>query len=595
MSLGNKRKATGGGCIIQHKASGLYLTDVGGTANPTTVRIEALATPGTDAYKKQVWRVASEDYYVELGLAASFNDIDIDVGESKTASINKSPSSASWSSYTDFDYTITSGSDYLSYDANTHKFTGVKRGTDSSTNPIMVSVTATHKTTGLTKYFNIKINRNAIIIIPGIIGSELYAGEDYGCFKKGMPLISTALFNCLYGEGTFTQKFNTWKQTNSDYLTSTNVTLIEYANCLYDFLRCNTDGTTNKLVYTKGYKASVSSDDELDFTSYCGTFNYYYTIYNELASDPIVGNGYYVEFFSYDWRLSNAVSAVELDSFIEEHNYDNITLIAHSMGGLVASSYLAMGPEQQSKIEGLYYLAAPLLGSPEMANVLGRLDFSNLTGGDIPTLFTEILNEILSYVTITPDALQNLLCTYQSVYEMLPTERYFSLANKTYMTQRSTLGNLSTLNYSQSINALQTRHCYPFLSSLNNNAKNFHNNLFNADGTHISQSYNTYYLYVVGRSTLTTLESISTLNISTNMIDYSLIRSGFTTEGDSMVPKWSAALNGAPNSNRIYKCSNPDTGHTSMLWNSDVLNFITKNIQGAYVYNATNYFTRGYN
>ena len=79
------------------------------------------------------------------------------------------------------------------------------------------------------------------------------------------------------------------------------------------------------------------------------------------------------------------------------------------------------------------------------------------------------------------------------------------------------------------------------------------------------------------------------------MIDYSLIRSGFTTEGDSMVPKWSAALNGAPNSNRIYKCSNPDTGHTSMLWNSDVLNFITKNIQGAYVYNATNYFTRGYN
>ena len=87
------RSATGGGCIIQHKSSGLYLTDVGGTANPTTVRIEALATPGTDAYKKQVWRVASEDYYVELGLTTSFNDIDIDVGESKTACVPY----ASWS------------------------------------------------------------------------------------------------------------------------------------------------------------------------------------------------------------------------------------------------------------------------------------------------------------------------------------------------------------------------------------------------------------------------------------------------------------------------------------------------------------------
>ena len=78
------RLATGGGYIIQHKASGLYLTDVGGTANPTTVRIEALATSGTDAYKKQVWRIANEDYYVELDLALSFNDIDIDVGESKS-------------------------------------------------------------------------------------------------------------------------------------------------------------------------------------------------------------------------------------------------------------------------------------------------------------------------------------------------------------------------------------------------------------------------------------------------------------------------------------------------------------------------------
>ena len=158
------RSATGGGCIIQHKASGLYLTDVGGTANPTTVRIEALATPGTDAYKKQVWRVASEDYYVELGLAASFDDIVIDVGETKTALINKSPSSASWASYTDFDYSITSGGSYVTYDSTTHKFTGLAAG--------VATINATHKTTGTTKTFY-------VFVFDGIYSIECLINSTY--------------------------------------------------------------------------------------------------------------------------------------------------------------------------------------------------------------------------------------------------------------------------------------------------------------------------------------------------------------------------------------------------------------------------------
>ncbi len=143
-------RSVSGGVVIQHKTSGLYLTDVGGAANPTTIRIETLATSGTDAYKKQVWRVVNEDYYVELGITASFNDISIDVGETKSASVQKSPSSASWASYTDFDYIIMSGDDYVSYDADTHKFIGTKPGT--------ASITATHKTTGISKTITITVS-----------------------------------------------------------------------------------------------------------------------------------------------------------------------------------------------------------------------------------------------------------------------------------------------------------------------------------------------------------------------------------------------------------------------------------------------------
>lgn len=110
------------------------------------------------------------------------------------------------------------------------------------------------------------------------------------------------------------------------------------------------------------------------------------------------------------------------------------------MGGLVASAYLVMEPEQQSKIDGLYYIASPLLGSPEMANVLGNLDFSNLSGGAFNTLMSDVVNVLLSFATLTYDPLRNLLCNYQSVYELMPSEYYFSLANKFYMTKRSTLG-----------------------------------------------------------------------------------------------------------------------------------------------------------
>lgn len=141
------RIASGGGYIIQHKVSGMCLTDGGESENPSTVKIATTATPGTDAYNKQVWRVANEDYYVELGVAFSFDDLAIDVGESKAPSINKRPGSAFWASYTDFDYTIVSGSQCISFNASTHKYSGVATG--------IATINATHKTTGIIKTFYI--------------------------------------------------------------------------------------------------------------------------------------------------------------------------------------------------------------------------------------------------------------------------------------------------------------------------------------------------------------------------------------------------------------------------------------------------------
>ena len=144
------RLATGG-YIIQHKTSGLYLSGVSSDSNPSSVCLYALASPGTDAYKKQVWRTTHEEDYVELGDDASFHNMDIEVGEAQNASINKSPGSTSWASYTDFDYIIDSGSQHVSYNASTKKFTGVTPGT--------AAITATHKVTGISRSFSIAVSR----------------------------------------------------------------------------------------------------------------------------------------------------------------------------------------------------------------------------------------------------------------------------------------------------------------------------------------------------------------------------------------------------------------------------------------------------
>lgn len=137
-----------GRVLIQHKASGLYLSGINSETDKTTLCLYALGTPGTTAYAKQVWRIAGEDYYVELGYGVTFNDIALDIGESKTASINKRPSNAIWASYKDFEYCfISEGNGHVSYDVDTNRFTRLSYGT--------VRVLATHKTTGISRTFYI--------------------------------------------------------------------------------------------------------------------------------------------------------------------------------------------------------------------------------------------------------------------------------------------------------------------------------------------------------------------------------------------------------------------------------------------------------
>ena len=116
--------------------------------------------------------------------------------------------------------------------------------------------------------------------------------------------------------------------------------------------------------------------------------------------------------FPYDWRYSTAVSAGQLTERIDEildiSGAEQVDIISHSMGGIVAKKYIA--DHGRDKIDQLVFLGTPHLGSP--------LAFKTLTWGDnlgykwhnIPLLS---INEV-KFIS------QN----FPSMFELLPSREY---------------------------------------------------------------------------------------------------------------------------------------------------------------------------
>lgn len=72
--------------------------------------------------------------------------------------------------------------------------------------------------------------------------------------------------------------------------------------------------------------------------------------------------------FPYDWRQDNNITANLLKNKIQEiktiTGRDKVDIIAHSMGGLIARSYIE-GVDYQNDIDQVIFLGTPHKGSPE--------------------------------------------------------------------------------------------------------------------------------------------------------------------------------------------------------------------------------------
>lgn len=118
--------------------------------------------------------------------------------------------------------------------------------------------------------------------------------------------------------------------------------------------------------------------------------------------------GEQVETFYYDWRQNNLCHVKKLQSMICERNADEVIIVAHSMGGIIAKLFLNTCADKlvRNKVKKLITLGTPWLGSAEAYNALKF-------GKETP------------YV-ISSEKSKEINCYFPSVYQLLPRREYIT-------------------------------------------------------------------------------------------------------------------------------------------------------------------------
>lgn len=228
-----------------------------------------------------------------------------------------------------------------------------------------------------------------VIIIPGIVGTELYNGSDLIWMNLDRMFLDI----------------------NDQFLTN-NLNLDNSGKSLSDIQIGNIiDSKKLSILETDIFKSLIT---DLETNNYQENKNLF--------------------FFPYDWRLdlntTKDLLKQKIDEVKAQTGAQKVNIIAHSMGGLLVKDYLnSYGKENVDK---LIFVGTPHLGAPKAAKVLLEGDRFG-----IPWL--------------EEDRIQEIAQNSPALHELLPDQTYFS-EFQGYFRKYSLLGNNLLLNYEETKN-----------------------------------------------------------------------------------------------------------------------------------------------
>jgi pimeloyl-ACP methyl ester carboxylesterase len=280
---------------------------------------------------------------------------------------------------------------------------------------------------------------------------------------------------------------------------------------------------------------------------YYGTMDYSKVMLTKICNDFQNRSVY---FFSYDWRYSSDKNATALNNFIKQDlGGSKVDIIAHSMGGLVASSLFKSNPGVVNKV---ITIATPYEGAPEVFT--RATSKTKLTG----TLFDHFLTNLDG---ITPDIKRS----FESLAELAPTMQYVS---KQPMYKYVGIGVPYELTNDEYVSR-----CTKLFNEKYSSAASFQNSI-RVNGYNALRGLNSAFFTVIGTGKHTV--NAVTMSLDPNSTPYtSDIK--YDNNGDGTVPYASSTMMGEINSDRLLKAT---VDHTGIVKNSSVIEFVENALRG---------------
>ena len=134
--------------------------------------------------------------------------------------------------------------------------------------------------------------------------------------------------------------------------------------------------------------------------------------------DHLESVGFDVHPFAYDWRLDLRDEADRLDNFIDgvlvASDSDQVSIVDHSLGGLLARHYVTSSWAREAKVEQVISVGTPFLGAPKAMKALRW-------GETLP------IRQNADIGLANADRTKAISQNSPAVYQILPTRRYLDV------------------------------------------------------------------------------------------------------------------------------------------------------------------------